>query len=181
MSQMYQDTGDKDTAIPLFREEAVENKSESKLQGRPVFEKVPYVLIIVPGSKDVVDRPVEEKDKERWPRQWQQFQSKEKQTQDGTPIDELSTATAVERATCKALNVQTIEGLVNFPDSSIHRLGPGGHGLKRKAQAFLGSRDSAQYATALQEEVRNLRTQVAELKLKLSKDSNGERAQESSG
>jgi hypothetical protein len=177
--QMYQQTDNKDTAIPLFKEEAVENKSESKLQGRPVFENVPYVEIIVPGSRDIVCRPVEEADKQRWPTQWQQFQNKEKQTQPGTPIDELVTASAVERATLRAVHVTTIEGLVNYPDGSIHKLGPGGHALKRKAVAFLGSRKDQSYAASLQEEVATLREQIASLKLKLE-GKDVQRAQESS-
>ena len=181
MSQMYQDVGDKDTAIAIFRDDSVENKSASKKEGRPVFDAVTMVEIIVPGSRDVVCRPVEEKDKERWPKQWAQYQNKQTQTPDGTPIDELSTATAVERATCRAVNVRTIEALANYSDGSLHRLGPGAHALKRKAAAFLESRKGASYATALMEEVQQLRAQVAELKMKLmSKDSNGERAQESS-
>jgi hypothetical protein len=167
MSQMYSDVGDKDTAIPLFKESSIENKRESRIQGRPVFDTVAVVEIIVPGSRDIVCRPVEEKDKERWPKQYAQFLNKQKQTVDGTPIDELSTATASERATCKALNVMTIEGLKSFPDTSIHKLGPGGHALKRKAVAFLSSRGDASYATALQEEVARLREQIASLKLKL--------------
>lgn len=167
MSQMYQQTDNKDTAIPLFKEETVENKRESRAQGHPVFESVPYVEIIVPGSRDVVCRPVEENDKQRWPLQWQQFQNKEKQTQPGTPIDELVTASAIERATCKAIHVQTVEGLANYPDGSLFKLGPGGHALKNKAVAFLNSRKDASYATALQAEVSKLREQVASLKLKL--------------
>ena len=179
MSQMYQQTDNKDTAIPLFKEMTVENKRESKVQGRPVFDTVEYVEIIVPGSKDIIDRPVEAADKERWPKQWQQFQAKEKQTVDGTPIDELSTASASERATCKALHVMTIEGLVNFPDASIHKFGPGGHALKRKASAFLGSRKDASFATALLEDNARLREQVAALKLKLE-EKDVQRAKESS-
>lgn len=180
MSQMYQQVSDKDTAIAFFRDESIENKSASKKEGRPVFDAVTVVEIIVPGSRDIVCRPVEEKDKERWPNQWAQYQNKQKQTPDGTPIDELSTASAVERATCKALSVLTVEALANYSDAGLHRLGPGGHALKRKAVAFLESRKGAQYATALQEEVSQLRTQLAEMKLKLSERMDVERAKESS-
>lgn len=180
MTQMYQQTDGRDTAIAFFRDEAIENKSESKKQGRPVFDNVTVVEIIVPGSKDIYCAPADESHKQRFPNQWMQYQNKQKQTPDGTPIDELSTATAAERATCRALSVLTIEGLANFSDAALHRLGPGGHALKRKATAFLESREGASYATALQEEVQQLRAQIADLKQRMiSKESNGERAQES--
>jgi hypothetical protein len=179
MTQMYQQTDGRDTAIAFFRDEAIENKSETKKQGRPIFDNVTMVEIIVPGSRDIYCAPADESHKQRFPNQWAQYVNKQKQTPDGTPIDELSTATAAERATCKALSVLTIEALVNYSDAALHRLGPGGHSLKRKAAAFLESRKDASYATALQEEVSQLRAQVAELKLKL-KESDGERTQKSS-
>lgn len=180
MSQMYQQTDGRDTAIAFFRDEAIENPSESKKQGHAVFENVTVVEIIVPGSKDIYCAPAEDSHKQRFPNQWAQYLNKQKQIPDGTPIDELSTASAAERATCKALNVLTIEALMNYSEAALHRLGPGAHSLKRKATAFLESRKGASYATALMEEVQQLRAQIAELKLKLaSKDSDGERTQES--
>lgn len=179
MSQMYQQTDGRDTAIAFFRDEAIENPSETKKQGRPVFDNVAVVEIIVPGSKDIYCAPAEQHHKDRFPNQWAQYLNKQKQVPDGTPIDELSTATAAERATCKALNVLTVQALANYSDAALHRLGPGAHALKRKASAYLESQKGASYATALQEEVNDLRAQVAELKLKL-KERDVERTEKSS-
>jgi hypothetical protein len=168
MTQMYVPTSDKETAFAIFSIEARENPYETKKQGRPVFENIEYVEIIVPGSKDVFRQPASEGHKQRFAQQYAQFKARETQRPDGVPIDELSTATAAERATCKALNVLTVEALASYPDSAAHRLGPGAQALKRKAVAFLQSQKGASFATALQEENRTLRNEVAALKSQMT-------------
>lgn len=167
MTQLYQ-SDVKDTAFAVFFEEAVENPSKSKEAGHPVFEPKVYVEILTPGSKDIFRQPADERHFKRFADQYQKFLNKQKQVPDGVPIDELSTATAVERATCKALNVFTVEALASYPDGSVHRLGPGAHALKRKASAFLESRKGASFATALQNENVTLREKIASLETKMT-------------
>lgn len=166
--QMYQQNPS-ETAVAVFSERAVENPSKSKEAGAPVFEPVVYVEILTPGSKDIFIGPAEQRHKERFADQYQKFLNKQTQTPNGIPIDELSTATAVERATCKALHVLTVEMLASYPDGNIHKLGPGAHALKRKATAFLESRKGASFATALQEENQQLRAKLADLEMKVAK------------
>ena len=163
---------EKDIAIPFFHMQAQEDPRETKINGGvPVYVDVPFVEIRIPGSRDRVDRPVEQRDKERWPRQWEAFDKKEKQELDGIPLAEWATATEAERKTIAQMGINTVEQLAGIADSHAERLRI--HKLKHKAQKFLESRNGAAEFGKLQVQVQELTRLVTKLQKENEELKNG--------
>lgn len=123
----------------VFAMHAVQNGFQTEQQGRPIFDDVPHVRIHVPGDKtSVIERPVIEEDKMRFPTQWAKFEKGMTQAPEGTPIEQWPLLTIGQVHEFKALNVFTVEQLAGMADTQAQRF-MGGHEMRRKAVAFLAS------------------------------------------
>lgn len=123
-----------------------ENVLKSAEAGHPVFDDVPFVRIIVPGDKNtVIDTPVRDEHKARFPQVWERFQQSNGngESLSGMPIREWS---AVTRGQCEELaylNIHTVEQLSAVSDSNGAKI-MNFHELRRKALAYLEqAKDSA--------------------------------------
>lgn len=153
---------EKDIAIPFFHTNSVEDPKETKANGGvPIYVDAVMVEIRIPGSRDIVVRPVEEQDKRRWPKQWEAFERGQKQELDGVPVTEWANATEAERKTVQRLGMQTVEQVAGLSDhhASTMRI----QKLKQKAMKFLDSRKGAAEMGKLQVEVEDLKKLVAKL------------------
>ena len=82
-----QQTGGRDDCIPHFYMRAVRNPARSEERGRPVFDEIAYVRVLVPGDRNsVVDRRVSDADRARWPDRWAAFEAR-RERPTGTPIE----------------------------------------------------------------------------------------------
>src|SRR5450631_1485130 len=76
-----------DRLIVGFYRKSLVNQFRSKEEGKRICEDKDFVKIQHPGeSLNIVDRPVQDSDKHRWPRQWAMFAEGKKQVPDGIPI-----------------------------------------------------------------------------------------------
>lgn len=145
--------------IVTFYDEPVEDKRATKEKGYPVFNTVTFIDKRVPNQVDHQPRPMREQDKSDFPISWQAYVTGKEPAESGFPVEEWPQVTASEVAMLRAVSVKTVEQLANLPDSGLHRLGPGGTGLKNRAQKFLkeaGEKDM-------------LRARVQELERKIEK------------
>jgi len=79
-----------DNVHATFHFQAKQNGRKTTEEGRPIFDQVPYVQILMPGNdKTVIDRKVTDEDKERWPDKWQAFIQNEEAPETGTPIEQM--------------------------------------------------------------------------------------------
>jgi len=153
-----------------FYSRAVQNKFKSDESGRPIFDEIPFVKIIVPGDKNlIVDTPAMEEHKHRFPKQWDRYKNGQKQSLDGTPLEAVTWLTVGQVAEFKALNICTVEQLADVPDQLAQRF-MGCFELRRKAQAFLeaakGEAATSKLAAELDKrdkEIEALKAQMAEL------------------
>lgn len=146
--------------IVTFYDEPVEDKRATKDKGYPVFSTVTFIDKRVPNQIDHQPRPMRESDKTEFPVSWQAYVTGKEPPESGFPVEQWPQVTASEVALLKACNVKTVEQLANLPDSGIHRLGPGGTGLKNRAQKFLkeaGEKDM------LRDRVQELERKIEEL------------------
>lgn len=145
--------------IVTFYDEPVEDKRATKEKGYPVFNTVTFIDKRVPNQVDHQPRPMREEDKKDFPISWQAYVTGKEPAESGFPVEEWPQITASEVAMLRAVSVKTVEQLAELPDSGLHRLGPGGTGLKNRAQKFLkeaGEKDM-------------LRSRVQELERKIEK------------
>ena len=141
-------------------ERSVENKFESKVQGRPIYMSVPYIEIRSPNMpKSVFNQPLTAEHQLRYPQHWSAFQKKEKLRIDGTPINEWQEIPRTRAMELEQVGVYTVEQLSAFPDDRTSLLGEGGGDLRKKAAAWLeGGISGAERA-----ELVGLRQKVAEM------------------
>jgi hypothetical protein len=127
----------------------------------------PFVRIMVPGDKtNVVDRPVRDSDKQRFPRQWLAFQVKGAEGLEaiGTDLAEWHKSRPEEISRnqldeLRILKFQTVEQVATATDGQLQRVGMGGIGLRENARRFLDSRRRSQSSA----ETELLKQQIEEL------------------
>lgn len=131
----------------------------------------PFVRIVVPGDKtNVIDQPVREDHKRRFPRQWMFFQMKNAEGEIiGTPLslwhqerpEELADGQFAELT---ILKFQSVEQVATASDNQIMRIGMGAAGLRERARSYLSGKN-AQNSGA---EMAKLQAETAELRAMLA-------------
>ena len=133
----------------------------------------PFVRIMIPGDKNtIIEQPVREDHKRRFPRQWLYFQAKQSE-QDTTPIgtsltqwanDEPETLNRGWIEELQILKFQTVEQVASASDAQLQRIGMGGTGLRERAKAYLTKKNRSGTA----EELDNTKKQLAELQAQMA-------------
>ncbi len=151
-----------DGCIVTFYDEPMLNKSKTKRNtGIPIYDDITMVKILIPNQHDCAPRPMQEKDKARFPKSWQAYETGREPAEDGTPLADWAQITPGEMKTCLANNVKTVEMLAEVADQTLPTLGPGAVSLRQRAVKFLADRNEM---PALREELDELRAELAELK-----------------
>lgn len=114
------------------------NPVESAEQGRPIYDELPYIQILVPGDRDnMVDRPVREQDKQRFPQYWAAFQTgDENQMQSGTPLSAWPILSSSQIRELEYFNVKTVEQLAGMSDTNAQQFA-GITSLRKQAADYL--------------------------------------------
>lgn len=166
-----------------FHLEQILQTAATDEKGEPVYQDVPYITITIPGDKKTeVIRPVKmqtdlagKSDLERWPAQWERFQSGLKQLSEGDPIENLVINNVkIGRSEVRQLtmmNILTIQHLAELPDYLLDDVGLGARGLRESARKWLiennDSKKELEKVRAENETMKSqleiLQTQMAEL------------------
>lgn len=131
-----------------FHNKAVEVPFESSKAGRPIFKDMVYCEITTPGipTLNVIDRPMRDTDKMRFPRQWMAFEMRQKgmpSGEIGTPLDQWPFLSMAQAEELKSAKFHTVESIANASDQTIGSIGMlGGMAplqLRERARAFLNA------------------------------------------
>lgn len=160
-----------DKLIVGFYKKSVLNVAKSREVGKPVHEGRDFVKIQHPGETlNIVDRPVQDSDMHRWPRQWAHYQQGVKQIPDGVPINLLFPNKPEIESTLRGYNIHTVEQLANLSAQGISTVGMGAQDWVNAAQRYMERAskgvDHHKFETALAEKDRQiaaLTRQVAEV------------------
>lgn len=120
---------------PYFYWKARKNEFQTQSQGKPVFDKVAYVRIPFPGTRDNWDGAVTDHFKKMFPRQWARFQASAAETPEGMPIKECPIFDVTEVETLNYYQVFTVEQCAELTDSAIQGI-PDGLNLRKRAQRY---------------------------------------------
>lgn len=139
----------------------------------PKWDGKPFVRINIPGDKTtIIEQPMTEDHKKRFPRQYLYFQMKQNE-QDapviGTALDVWlqegnGDITRGHVEELRILKFQTVEQIANASDAQLQRIGMGGPGLREKAKTFLTRRNRSETESQLEETKR----QLAELQAQMA-------------
>lgn len=154
-----------------FYNEAVHMTYESEKQGRPIFQDMPHVRIIIPGDKNtMIERKATAPDKQMYPYAWSRFQQGETTGNIGTPLEQWPQITRSQVKEARYFEVNTVEQLSMISDEHITKLGMGFRSLRQSAKDYLEAAKTGAIESALaaknarqQDEMDALKAQVASL------------------
>lgn len=136
------------------------------------YKGQPFVRILAPGDKtNIVEQPVREDHKQRFPRQWLYFQMQQNDGSadlPGTPLAVWHHAAPDDfgKAQMEEMNIlkfQTVEQIATASDAQLQRIGMGGMGLRERARLFLSKKNRSESQVELDE----TKKQLAELQAQM--------------
>lgn len=166
-----------DKLIVGFYRKSVLNTAKSRELGKRICEDHDYVMISHPGETlTKVDRPVQDSDKHRWPRQWAQYAQGKQQVPDGIPITLLFPAHPSISDTLLGYNIHTVEQLANLSANGIQTVGMGCQDWVNRAKKYMDQAnkgvDFHKFEKTIEEkdkEIAKLSRQVGELSRQVEK------------
>lgn len=163
--------------IVLFYNKSVLNVAKSKAEGKRIYESREFIKIQQPGETlNIVDRPVLDGDKQRFPRQWDRFAQGKTQVPDGIPLTLLFPSQPNISDMLAGYQVHTVEQLANLSGHAIATIGMGCQDWVNKAAKYLEQAqkgvDFHRFEKAIEEKDRQIATlqrQVAEMSRQVNK------------
>jgi len=135
--------------------------------GRPIYYDREYVRIIAPGDKtNIVDRPVRDLDRTRFPQHYARFKQGMTEQTVGTPLTVVGWLTPAQIEELAYFKIKTVEQLAYVADSVASKMA-GLQGLKQKASAFLEAAKGQAPLTKMQAELESRDAQIAALMARL--------------
>ena len=130
---------ERDGAVPHFYKKAKLNGFKSNQEGRPIHDDVEFVEIHVPGDrKTIVDTPVKEEHRQRWPQEYARFKAGEETPISGTALEDWPPMSRAMVEDLRYAKIRTVEQLAGLTDAQIAAVIPmGGNALREKAKRFL--------------------------------------------
>ena len=150
---------------PLFFIEPVKNEAKSKEAGRPIFDEVEIVRLLVAGDQyNQVTHPADsEYIQQRFPDEYRRWKEKKQERHvSGTPLRQWPLLSSGNVAEFEALNIFNVEGLANIPETSIGKV-MGLREWRAKAQAWLATAKDGAEVARIAEENLGLKDQLKEL------------------
>lgn len=144
-----------------------EDWNKSMEQGKMVrLPAIPYVRIQKPGDKtSIIETPVREDHKARWPQKWLYFQIKQGMISGdvdipGWKIEEWDFLKPDQIHELKALRFHTVEQIAGASDDQVQRLGIGGLGMREQARQALRNKMGSE----VKDEIAKKDAEIAALK-----------------
>lgn len=135
------------------------------------YQGVPFVRIVVPGDKtNVVEQPVRESHKQRFPRQWLHYQMQNNDAHlIGTPLKDwhLARPDEINQMQLEELSIlkfQTVEQVATASDMQLQKVGMGAAGMRDKARSYLLNKNQS----SSQSEIEETKRELAELKQQMA-------------
>lgn len=157
-----------DGALMVRFFESVMPDLEKSKAGKPVHRDVIMIQIMVPGDKtNIICREIEERDKERFAKQWAHWEKTRSEVPEGYRISEWA---GVTRALAEDLRYQgffTVEQLAAASDSVLSKM-PGLRELSRRANIFVEQMEGMAPANKLQAELEARDNEIAAMKEQLA-------------
>ena len=157
----------------MFFMKSVHNPMKSAQHGARYHDEVAYVRIQHPGENiQVIERPVNDSDKTRFAKQWEQFSKNAHQTVDGIPIDLLFPTHPNIADNLRSHGIHTIEQCANMSAHAVDSIGMGSQDYKNRATDYLEAASAGsnyhKFTTTLdgyKRENEHLKKQIVDLQL----------------
>lgn len=144
-----------------------------------VYKNVDFINITVIGNeKLIVDQPVNESHKKRFPHAWQSFKRGIDTVSRGTPLGQLEGMAPALITACLAKNISSIEDLAILTDTHLSNMGMGAREFRSRAVEFVRKKNEAK-SNINESAINELRSELDMMRQEVAKkDSLLERAME---
>ena len=145
----------------------------SEQEGRPIYHDVVMIRIQAAGDKlNIIERPIEEMDKRRFPLHWAHYQNTTKsEDHPGTPLSEIPGMTKGGAQTLKAAGFHTVEQFASASDQVLNSLGMSAGvsptAFREQCKRFLGATADMAPAAKLQVELSQRDAKIAAMQAQL--------------
>ena len=169
-----------DGGVPVFELKAMPVTDRNSKEDK--YEDVVWVTIFNKGDpKNIIERPMREEDKKRWPQHWEAYKNNEEPPIDGIPLEDFPQITPAERMRCKQLHIRSVEDLTKIPDTQLDQLGGRGRQLVKAAREYIAYREGVKVSD-LQDEIEDLKETIKALQKDMdSGNSTGSNTKRSAG
>jgi hypothetical protein len=137
----------------------------------PDYKNAVFIRIMSPGDKtNIIEQPVQEHHKRRFPRQWLHYQMQNNDASViGTPLEKWSSDrpeefNSMQLAEMQILKFQTVEQIATASDSQMQRVGMGAVGMRERARAYLSVKNQSESSS----ELARTRNELDELKAQMA-------------
>ena len=161
----------RDSTIPRFHMEPVEDPIASAAAGRPIYREEARVQFIQPGSPNSPVERLSQEHIDRWPEEYARFQKGQEFAAEGTPIEQWPFLKRNHVMELKSLGIHTVEQCAGLSDIAVQRIGMGGASIRTNAKAYLDDADAMKIvseslanAERAESKVANLTAQVEQLR-----------------
>jgi len=155
-----------ETLFVVFYMGVLKNDARTVEQGRAIFDDVECVRIIVPGDKNnVVDRPAQVSDKQRFAKQYDLFKKgvAEEDQVSGTRLTDWPFLSRAQAEELRYLGIKTVEQLANVRDDITSRV-PGLVSLKQNAGVWLAKATKSAEAAVITKRLQEQDTEISNMK-----------------
>lgn len=159
-----------------FSMKPIQNNFRTQSAGRPIFEDQLWIEIRVPGNAlTIIERPSEESDKFRFPRQWNYFQQTHSADGQnvGTPLSQWPLLRPSQIEELRALKFYTVEQVAFASDEQLQRMGMGPGmapmAFRERAKLFLETANDNEHALKQAQEIKKRDETIADLNARLAK------------
>jgi hypothetical protein len=151
-----------------FHRKPVLNPFKSQQAGRAIYEEKDFVKIHIPGDKNnIVDRPVDALDEQRFADRLLKWRANQKEAIDGTPLSAMPTMTTGKVAEYEYFNIKTVEQLAVAADNVGQKF-MSFHADKARAKAFLEAAAGNAPIEKMQAELAKRDEQIETLKAQMA-------------
>ena len=154
-----------------FTVKPMQNNFQTVAQSRPIFEDQTWIEIRIPGNQLLtIERPMDESDKYRFPRQWAYFQQTHgpEGQNVGTPLTQWPLLRPSQIEELKALRFYTVEQVAFASDDQLKSMGMGPgmapSAFRERAKLFLESAKDSALAVRQAEAIKAREAEVEQLK-----------------
>jgi hypothetical protein len=125
-------------AIAIFYVEAVKNEFKTNQEGRPHYDEIEMVRLLIPGdNKSSPVKRVDEDDKLKYAKEYEAFKSGMEPPVDGTPLAEWPPILKSQVLELSHFHIKTVEHLAQIHDGQLQNMPMGTRGLREQAKAYL--------------------------------------------
>jgi hypothetical protein len=152
----------------IFNKEVL-HPNESKLKKERIMKPKTYIELRVKGQNQIMVRPLQEKDINRFPDAWRYFQGEDVSIAEGIPVSDIEGIEPGMVVALKSRGIHYAEELAKMQPEQVYGIKFGVQGLIQKARKMTGLSSSEQVVANVKKEKDELEKRVDGIESKLDK------------